>query len=882
MSMKKGNVMEKYVITGMSCAACQVRVEKAVNALKGVTECNVSLLTNSMTVEGNVLSSDIIKAVEDAGYQAALLDEESQKNDDEEVLKDKETPILKKRLIFSIVLSLILVYFSMGHKTFGFPLPPFLEGNYIAVGTIQMVLCVIIMIINIRIYFSGFSGLSHKAPNADSLVALGSSASFVYSAFALGIMVLSYAKGTPEKNNLFYDELYFESAAVILTLVNVGKMLEARIKGKTTNALKNLIKLVAKNAVIVDENGAEKEVEIDKVNVDDVFVVKAEERIPVDGVIIEGSSSVDESSITGESIPVEKSEGSSVYAATLNTSGDIKCKATRVGKDTTLSQIITVVSDAAETKAPIGKIADKISGVFVPIVMCMSLFTIMAWLINGAGFGYALARGVAVLVISCPCALGLATPVAMMVGNGVGVKNGILYKNASILESAGKCDIVVLDKTGTITKGEPVVTDILLAQAIIDSESSKEENEAAEFEFVKLAGILESKSTRPLAQAIATYASSVCGDIDSGLEVEDFSVIPGSGLEGTIDGSVVRCGNLNYISKYANIPEEVTKKAYGFSIRGKTPLFYAKDNNFVGIIAVADSIKDDSAQAIEELKNMGIRVVMITGDNENTARAIAAKAGVNEVYAGVLPENKKEIVDQLMKEGKVIMVGDGIIDADSLDAADVGLAIGAGTEIAVESADIVLMRNSLLDVSGAVRLSKGVLDNIHQNLFWTFIYNAIAIPVAAGCLIAFFKLTISPMFGAAVMSLSSFFVVSKALGLNIFDIRDASKDKKKPGKNARKKSSDDDDDDDMENEIIVSSLAKVEEINKTKTLSIEGMISAHCENTVKSALEAVEGVEEVNVSFENKTAVVKLNLDVSDDILKKAVEEKDYKVVEIS
>jgi len=874
--MKKGNVMEKYVITGMSCAACQVRVEKAVNALKGVTECNVSLLTNSMTVEGNVLSSDIIKAVEDAGYGASLLDEVVNKNEDDEVLKDKETPILVKRLIFSIIFSLILLYFSMGNKTFGFPLPPFLVGNYIAVGSVQMFLCIIVMIINIRLFVSGFRGLSHKAPNVDSLVALGSSASFIFSAFALAIMVFSYAKGSPEKNNLFYDELYFESAAMILTFVNVGKMLEARSKGKTINVLKNLMMLVAKTAVVIDENGAEKEVKIDKVKVDDVFVVKADERIPVDGVIIEGSSSINESSITGESIPVEKNSGSNVFAATLNISETIKCKATRVGKDTTLSQIIAAFSDAAETKAPIAKLADKVSGVFVPIIMFISLFTIMAWLISGASFGYALARGVSVLVISCPCVLGLATPVAIIVGNGVGVKNGIIYKNASILENAGKCDILILDKTGTITKGEPVVTDLFLAEAITESGYSAENNEEAELEFVKLTGILESKSTRPLAKAIAGHAANICGDID--VSVEDFKEIPGNGLEGTIDGSIVRCGNYNYISKYANIPEEVANRAYGLSIRGKTPLFYSKNNSFVGIIGVADSIKDDSAQAIEELKNMGIRVVMITGDNETTARAIASKAGVNEVYAGVFPENKKEIVDKLMQEGKVVMVGDGIIDAPALAAANIGIAIGAGTDIAIEEADIVLMRNSLLDVSGTVRLSKGILNNIRRNLFGTFIYNAIGIPIAAGCFISLIGLTISPMIGAAIMSLSSVFIVSSALSLKTFDIRDASKDKKLLNKNRFNKR---DDDEDIENDIIVSSFSKAEEVNITKTLSIEGMISNHCETTVKSALEDVEGVKEAVVSYEKNTAVVTLNLDVSDELLKKAVEDKEYTVLEI-
>ncbi len=874
---EKGNVMEKYVITGMSCAACQVRVEKAVNSLKGVTECTVNLLTNSMTVEGNVLTSDIIKAVEDAGYGATLLDEESQKNEEEEALKDKETPILKRRLLYSVGFLLVLIYFSMGHKIFGFPLPPFLDGNVIAIGIIQMILCIVIMIINRNFFISGFRGLMHKSPNMDTLVALGSSASFVYSAFALAIMMISKANGAPEKTNLFYDELYFESAAMILTFITVGKMLEARSKGKTTTAIKSLMKLVSKTATVIDENGAEKEVPIEQVKVEDIFVVKAGERIPVDGVIVEGSSAIDESSLTGESIPVDKNVGEDVFAATINSSGYLKCKATRVGKDTTLSQIITMVSDAAATKAPIAKLADKVSGVFVPVVMCIALVTIMSWLIVGASFGYALARGVAVLVISCPCALGLATPVAVMVGNGVGAKNGILFKTAATLENAGKCNIVILDKTGTITKGEPVVTDVFLAEAITESGYSAEENLNAELEFVRLAGILEAKSNHPLARAVATHAVNLCADMD--VPVDDFSEISGNGLEGTIEGAVIRCGNLDFISKYANIPEEVSKRAYGLSIRGKTPLFFAKDNIFVGIIAVADTIKDDSAQAIEELKNMGIRVVMMTGDNENTARAIAAKAGINEVYAGVLPGGKKDIADELMKQGKVVMVGDGINDAPALTAADVGIAIGAGTDVAVDAADIVLMRNSLLDVSGAIRLSKGTLANIRRNLFWAFIYNVIGIPIAAGCFIELFGLKLSPMFGAAAMSLSSFFVVTNALGLNLFDIRDASKDKKMYNKIKKHKT--DDEDDDSDNEIIVSSLSKTEEINMTKTLSIEGMMCGHCENTVKAALEAVEGVTEAVVSHEKNTAVVTLNLEVSDDILKKAVEEKDYKVIEI-
>ena len=868
--------MEKYVITGMSCAACQVRVEKAVNALKGVSECTVSLITNSMTVEGNVLSSDIIKAVEDAGYQATLVNEEGQINEEEEALEDKETPILKKRLLYSVGFLLVLVYFSIGHKVFAFPLPHFLEGNYIVIGIIQMILCIVIMIINRDFFISGFKGLMYKAPNMDSLVALGSSASFVYSAFALAIMMISSAKGTPEKNNLFYDELYFESAAMILTLVTVGKMLEARSKGKTTTAIKSLMKLASKTANIIDETGAEKEVQINQVKVDDIFVVKEGERIPVDGVIVEGSSAIDESSLTGESTPIEKSVGNDVYAATISSSANIKCKATRVGKDTTLSQLITIVTDAAATKAPIAKLADKVSGVFVPVVMCIALVTIMTWLISGASFGYALARGIAVLVISCPCAVGLATPIACMVGSGVGVKNGILYKTAESFENTGKCNIVIIDKRGTITKGEPVVTDVFLADAITESGYSAEKLTNAELELIRLAGILESKSSHPLAKAVASHAANVCDNID--VFVEDLNEIPGNGIEGTIEGSVIRCGNLDLISKYANIPEEVSKRAYGLSIRGKTPLFFAKDNNFIGIIAVADTIKDDSAQAIEELKNMGIRVVMITGDNESTARAIAAKAGVNEVYAGVLPENKKEIAEELMKEGKVAMVGDGVTDADALTAANVGIAIGAGTDVSVDAADVVLMKNSLLDVSGAIRLSKGTLANIRQNLFTSFIYNAIGIPIAAGCFIRLIGLTIYPAIGAAAMSFASFFAVTNALNLKVFDIRDASKDKKMLNKKVLKN---DEDEEVEDNEIIVKSLSKPEEINITKTLSIEGMMCNHCENTVKTALEAVEGVTEAVVSHEKNTAVVTLNLDVADDILKKAVEEKDYKVTEI-
>ena len=858
--------MDKYVVTGMSCAACQVRVEKAVSALEGVSECNVNLLTNSMAVTGNASSAEIIRAVENAGYGASLMgidkaDEDTSTNysDEEESLKDRETPVLKKRLTTSIVFLLLLMYFSMGHMMMGLPVPSFLKGNSVAIALIQMLLCIVIMVINKKFFISGFRGLLHRAPNMDTLVALGSSASFIYSVFTLFLMTDHMVKGEHAGAMALMNDLYFESAAMILTLITVGKMLEARSKGRTTDAIKSLMKLAPKTATIIDAAGREISVSIDKVKIGDIFTVKTGDSIPVDGVVVEGTSAVDESSLTGESIPVDKGVGSTVSAATINSSGYIRCRATRVGKDTTLSQIIRMVSDAAATKAPIAKIADRVSGVFVPVVIALSLLTIIIWLFVGKEFGYALSRGIAVLVISCPCALGLATPVAVMVGNGVGAKNGIMFKTAASLENAGKSSIVVLDKTGTVTKGTPVVTDVFSADVISRSGYSAGINNISENEFVRLAGIIESKSNHPLAKAVASYAVERLVDVDE--PVSDFKEIAGNGLECKIDGNVVRCGNLDFISKSARIPEELKSRADELAVQGKTSLFFAKDNSLLGIIAVADTIKDDSAKAITELRNMGIRVVMLTGDNERTAKAIASEAGIDEVIAGFLPNGKKDVVDKLMKEGKVAMVGDGINDAPALTAADIGIAIGAGTDVAIDAADVVLMKNTLLDVSGAIRLSRATLLNIKENLFWAFIYNVIGIPIAAGCFIKAFGLTLSPMIGAAAMSLSSFFVVSNALRLNLFDIHNSTNDKKI---------------------AQVSNIKNREDKNMTKTISIEGMMCGHCEMTVKKALEAVDGVTEAVVSHEKGEANVTLSSDVSNDILKKAVEDKDYKVTGIN
>ena len=873
--------MDKYVVTGMSCAACQARVEKAVSGLDGVSSCSVNLLTNSMSVEGSASNADIIKAVENAGYGARLMGENNKESsssydfsEEEEALKDKETPILKKRLIYSIGFLLVLMYFSMGHMMFGFPLPPFLEGNHVAHGIIQMVLAIIIMFINRKFFISGFKGLVHGAPNMDTLVALGSGASFVYSMAALFLMTDAVSKGDSGLAMSYMDHFYFESAAMILTLITVGKMLEAMSKGRTTDAIKSLMKLAPKTAVIIDEYGKEKEIPIENIKVGDIFVVRPGENVPVDGMVIEGSSAINESALTGESIPVDKTIGSTVSGATINTSGFIKCRATRVGKDTTLSQIIQMVSDASATKAPIAKIADKVSGIFVPAVIGIAAITFIIWFLITKEFGYSLSRAIAVLVISCPCALGLATPVAIMVGNGVGAKNGIMFKTATSLENAGRTQIVALDKTGTITKGEPVVTDVFTADSVTRSGYSL--INSSENELLKIAGLLEKKSEHPLAKAVVDYV----GDLrvysedpydEDDEDITDFEVLPGHGLRGKYLGQEVVGASLKYISSICSIQPEVREKAVALASQGKTPLCFARNNKLIGIIAVADTIKEDSAKAIKELKNMGIHVVMITGDNARTAIAIGDQAGVDEIAAEVLPDGKEEIVKKLSSYGKVAMVGDGINDAPALTRADTGIAIGAGTDVAIDAADVVLLKNSLLDVAAAIRLSRATLRNIHQNLFWAFIYNIIGIPLAAGAYIKLFGWELSPMFGAAAMSLSSFFVVTNALRLNLLKIHDSSKDKviKKP----------------VTGEIINNNINTDERMKKeimTKTMMIEGMMCGHCEMTVKKALEAIDGVENADVSHEKGSAVVTLSGDVSEDALKKAVEDKDYKVTSIN
>ncbi len=857
----KESCMEKYKITGMSCAACQARVEKAVSELGGVESCSVNLLTNSMGVEGTATESEIIKAVEDAGYGAALLSE-----DLSETLEDKETPVLKKRLISSIVFLLILMYFSMGHMMFGFPLPGFFEHNHLANGLVQMVLALIVMSINKKFFISGFRGLVHRSPNMDTLVALGSSASFVYS-------VIAMAFGR--------HDLYFESAAMILTLITVGKMLEAMSKGRTTDAIKSLMNLAPKTAVIIDQYDREKEVPIDQIKVGDIFVVRPGNSIPVDGIVVEGNSAVNESALTGESIPVNKYIGDNVSAATMNTSGFIKCRATRIGKDTTLSQIIQMVSEASATKAPIAKIADRVSGVFVPTVMAIAAVTFIVWMIAGESVGFALSRAIAVLVISCPCALGLATPVAIMVGNGVGAKNGIMFKNAATLENAGKTQIVALDKTGTITKGEPVVTDVFTADSVTRSGYSL--INSSENELLKIAALLEKKSEHPLAKAVVAYAGDIRSyiddideidktDEDKDEDVTDFEILPGHGLKGKYKGSEVIGASFKYISQIVSVQPEVREKATGLAAQGKTPLCFARDKKLLGIIAVADSIKEDSAQAIKELKQMGIHTVMLTGDNERTAMSVGDQAGVDEIISEILPDGKEEVVRKLSEYGKTTMVGDGINDAPALTRADTGIAIGAGTDVAIDAANIVLMKGSLLDVAGAIRLSKAVLRNIHQNLFWAFIYNIIGIPIAAGVFIKPFGLELSPMFGAAAMSLSSFFVVTNALRLNLLKISDGSKDR--PAKDAINK------------ELLYDYKRSLNEERKEenmskKTVNIEGMMCAHCEATVKKALEAIDAVEEAVVSHEKGTAVVSLKEDIEDDVLKNAVEAKDYKVISI-
>lgn len=842
--------MKQYKVTGMSCAACSARVEKAVNQVPGVTACSVSLLTNSMGVEGIAEPSTIIAAVEAAGYGASEKGTEAgdsvktSMGADDDFLKDTDTPKIRRRLIASLIFLAPLMYLSMGHMMWNWPVPGFMEGNHVAMGLAQLLLTVVVMVINQKFFVSGFKGLIHGAPNMDTLVALGSGASFGYSTYALFAMTAAQVRNDMDGVMGYMHEFYFESAAMILALITVGKMLEARSKGKTTDALKGLMKLAPKTAVLV-RNGTEVEVPISQVRKGDVFVVRPGEQIPVDGIVLEGSSAVNESALTGESIPVDKIAGDAVSAATLNQSGFIRCEAARVGEDTTLSQIIQMVSDAAATKAPIAKIADRVSGVFVPAVIGIAAVTILVWLLAGQSLGFALARGISVLVISCPCALGLATPVAIMVGNGMGAKNGIMFKTAASLEATGRTEIVALDKTGTITSGEPKTTDILPAEGV------------SEEELLKLAYALEKKSEHPLARAILETGKE--RGIEDSLEVTDFRAVPGGGLTGKLDGAVLTGGNLKYITGTAEISNSVQRQAETLAEDGKTPLFFAKDGKLIGIIAVADVIKEDSPRAVGELQGMGIRVVMLTGDNERTAKAIGRQAGVDEVIAGVLPEGKESVIRELKKKGRVAMVGDGINDAPALTRADMGIAIGAGTDIAIDAADVVLMKSRLSDVPAAIRLSRATLRNIHENLFWAFFYNVIGIPLAAGIWIPVFGWKLNPMFGAAAMSLSSFCVVTNALRLNLFQMHDASKDKKRKAKANSGK----------------------EKKNMTKTMKIEGMMCGHCEAAVKKALEAVAGVETAEVSHETGTAVVTLNAEVADEVLKKAVEDKDYKVTEI-
>ena len=839
--------MEKYSVTGMSCAACSARIEKAVSAVKGVTSCSVSLLTNSMGVEGTASPDDIIAAVREAGYGAALKKDNKEKaatsSSDEDALKDRETPALKRRLIASLGFWIVLMYVSMGHMMWGWPLPSYFDGNHIAMGLLQLLLTVVIMVINQKFFISGFKSLWHRAPNMDALVALGSAAAFVYSTIALFAMTDAQIKGNADAVMSYMHEFYFESAATILTLITLGKMLEARSKGKTTNALKGLMQLAPKTATVIRE-GVETTVPIDTVVKSDIFVVRPGENIPVDGTVLEGSSAVDESTLTGESVPVDKSVGSTVSAGTLNQSGFIRCEATRVGEDTTLSQIIQMVSDAAATKAPIAKIADKVSGVFVPAVIIIAVLTVIVWLLVGQTVGFALARGISVLVISCPCALGLATPVAIMVGSGMGAKNGILFKTAVSLEETGKAQIVALDKTGTITQGEPKVTDIIPVGA------------RSETELLSIAYVLEKKSEHPLARAINRKAEQ------QGLtaaEADNFKALPGNGLTATVNGASLYGGSYKFISEHIFVPDEIKEKSEQLAEEGKTPLFFACGGELFGIIAVADVIKEDSPEAIREMQNMGIRVVMLTGDNERTAKAIGAKAGVDEVIAGVLPDGKESVIRKMQQQGKVIMVGDGINDAPALTSANIGVAIGAGADVAIDAADVVLMKSRLSDVPAAIRLSRATLRNIHENLFWAFIYNIIGIPLAAGLFISILGWQLNPMFAAAAMSLSSFSVVTNALRLNFFRIHDSKGNRKNKNKTTIEK----------------------EKKTMTKTMKIEGMMCGHCEMHVKKALEALEGVKSAEVSHTTGTAVVTLENEISDDVLKQAVTEQGYQVTDI-
>jgi len=877
--------MEQYQVTGMSCAACSARVEKAVSKVPGVTSCSVSLLTNSMGVEGTAAADDVIRAVEAAGYGAsrkgAAGSEDSSGHNGydsiramEESLKDKATPALKKRLIASVGFLVILMYVSMGHMMWGWPLPAFMADNHVAMGLFQMLLTIIIMVINQKFFISGFRGLIHRAPNMDTLVALGATAAFGYSTYALFAMTDAQMNGDMERVMSYMHDFYFESAAMILTLITVGKMLEAKSKGRTTDAIKSLMRLAPKTATVL-RDGQEVVVEISQVKQGDLFVVRPGENIPVDGVVIEGNSAVNESALTGESIPVDKEPGSTVSAATSNQSGFLKCRATHVGEDTTLAQIIRMVSDAAATKAPIAKVADKVSGVFVPVVIGIALITILVWIFAGESFGFALARGISVLVISCPCALGLATPVAIMVGNGVGAKNGILFKTAVSLEETGKTEIVALDKTGTITGGEPRVTDILPGDGL------------SEEELLTFACALEKQSEHPLAKAVLAY----CEDhpVES-LKVQDFRVLPGNGLSGTIGTETIWGGNAVYIGTQLNAEMDIKMRADRLAKEGKTPLYFARqkaDGNreLLGVIAVADVIKEDSPQAIRELKNMGVHVVMLTGDNEQTAQAIGAQVGVDEVIAGVLPDGKETVIRQLKKKGKVAMVGDGINDAPALTRADIGIAIGAGTDIAIDAADVVLMKSRLSDVPAAIRLSRRTLRNIHENLFWAFIYNIIGIPLAAGVWIPLFGWQLNPMFGAAAMSLSSFCVVTNALRLNLVKIHDSGRDRNRrkhiDAAAGDKNAILNENEATNENGITENNKKESEENKMTKTMKIEGMMCGHCEARVKKALEALEQVEQAEVSHEKETAVVTLKETVTDEVLKKAVENQDYKVTDI-
>ena len=859
--------MKQYTVTGMSCAACSARVEKAVSKVDGVTSCSVSLLTNSMGVEGSATDAQIVEAVEQAGYGASPKGTATESDNDkannsleqlkaaQDALVDRETPKLVNRLIASLIFLVVLMYFSMGHMMWGWPLPEFFNGNHVAMGLLQLLLTVAVMVINQKFFISGFKGLIHGAPNMDTLVALGSAASFGYSVYALFAMTAAQVKGDMDAVMSYMHEFYFESAAMILALITVGKMLEAHSKGKTTDALKSLMQLAPKTATVV-RDGVEQEISVDAVKKGDIFVVRPGENIPVDGEIIDGTTAVNESALTGESIPVDKQPKDAVSAATVNQSGFIKCRATRVGEDTTLSQIIQMVSDAAATKAPIAKIADRVSGVFVPAVITIAIITIIAWLIAGETVGFALARGISVLVISCPCALGLATPVAIMVGNGKGAKSGILFKTAASLEATGRTQIVALDKTGTITSGEPKVTDIVPDETFFEGTG----NNAGKL--LAIAASVEAKSEHPLAKAIMERAKT---DEIAVAEVTDFSAVVGNGLTATLAGKMIKAGNLAFVSKFVKVSDDMRAKAVEFSKVGKTPLFFAADDRLCGIIAVADTIKKDSPEAVRQLKNMGIRVVMLTGDNEQTANAIGKQAGVDEVIAGVLPDGKEAVIRKLKKQGRVAMVGDGINDAPALTRADMGIAIGAGSDVAIDAADVVLMKSRLIDVPAAVRLSRATLTNIHENLFWAFFYNVIGIPLAAGLWYPLLRWKLNPMFGAAAMSLSSFCVVTNALRLNLCRVYDPKHDRKATPDRKNKT--------DKPNES--------EEKSMTKTMNIEGMMCGHCEARVKKALEALDAVSEAAVSHESGTAVVTLSSDISDEKLKETVEAEDYKVTSI-